>query len=191
MSDEELDLVRRAQRGDIGAFEALVEVHQHKLFRFILAIAGNAEDAEDSLQETLLRAYRALPTFRGNSSLSTWLYRIALNTTRNWIRRQTRASSERIAQRMLEMAPETPRPLDEGLVANDTRDAVRRAVRKLPDHYREAILLRHYHSLTYEEIADILQVPIGTVRSRIAQGRHLLLKQLDAQGYTVIPEEAR
>lgn len=183
MPTEESHLIARAQSGDTASFEALVQAYQTRVFRMILAIAGNHEDAEDALQETLLQAYRALPRFRGDASFSTWLYRIALNTTRNWLRSQSRASSERFARRLAHIGPEVPPRADEGLIAQDRRQFMRNALLALPDHYRDALLLRHYEDMTYEQIAAVLDIPIGTVRSRIAQARHLLIKHLAASGY--------
>ena len=189
MPIEETVLISRAQNGDVDAFEQLIQAHQARVFRSIRAVTGNVEDAEDALQETLLQAYRSLPRFRGAASFSTWLHRIAINTTRNWVRSQTRASSERIGRRMAPVGAEPRRAIDEELLARERRAVLRRAILKLPEHYRDAILLRHYRELPYAEIAQVLGVPVGTVRSRIAQGRRLLLKELDNSGYFASPEE--
>ena len=188
MAIEESDLIRRAQGGDVDAFEQLIEAHQAALFRMIRAITANVDDAEDALQETLLHAHRALPRFRGDASLSTWLHRIALNTTRNWLRSQTRASSERIGRRLARVGAEPePRP-EEELLARERRAIMRDAILKLPDHYRDAILLRHYRDMSYADIGQVLGIPVGTVRSRIAQGRRLLLEELEKSGYFARPE---
>ena len=113
MSDRERELIKQAQCGDIECFEALIHPHQVKLLRFIVALTGNLEDAEDSLQETFLQAYRALPQFRGESEFTTWLHRIALNTARNWLRSQSRASSLRIAERMARVGAESAPEFDD------------------------------------------------------------------------------
>lgn len=181
MPYEESVLISRARAGDVASFETLVQEHQSRLFRLILVLCGNADDAEDALQETLLQAYRALPFFRGDAAISTWLHRIALNTTRNWLRRQARASADRIATRMVVSGSENTQPgPEQQFLARDHRRAVREAVLKLPPHYRDAIILRHYQEMPYEDIAEVLEVPIGTVRSRIAQARQLLLRRLQA-----------
>ena len=183
MPHDERALIKQAQQGDTQAFEALARQHQGRLFRLVLAITGNREDAEDALQEVLIRAYRSLPAFRGDATVSTWLHRIALNTTRNWLRSQVRASSDRIAQRLAAVgAPATP-DVDRELEDRERRAILREALQCLPAHYREALLLRHYQDMPYGEIAQVLQIPIGTVRSRIAQGRCLLLRKLAALGY--------
>lgn len=182
MADQENELIRKAQRGDVASFERLIRSHRSKLLRMVQTLAGNSEDAEDALQETLLQVYRALPGFRGDSAFSTWLYRIAINRTRNWIRTQARASSERFAERIAAVGAAPQPRLDEELVGRERRQEIRRALLKLPDHYRRAILLRHYLDMTYEEVAEVLAVPIGTVRSRLAQGRKLLMEELKARG---------
>lgn len=183
MPNEESVLIGRAQAGDVAAFEDLIQAHQARLLRFVLIVAGNAEDAEDALQETLLQAYRALPRFRGDASFSTWLHRIAINTTRNWVRSQARASSERIGARMARIGATRPPGLDEELLQRERGRVLRDAILNLPEHYRTAVLLRHYQDMSYEEIAQATEVPIGTVRSRIAQGRRLLLDVLERSGY--------
>lgn len=175
-------LIKQAQNGDVSSFEDLIQNHQARLFRLVLTVAGNAEDAEDALQETLLQAYRALPGFRGDCSFSTWLFRIAINRTRNWLRSQGRASSERFAASMVGATEDTARRVDSEVVHREGRRQIRAALQKLPEHYRRAILLRHYMDMSYEEIADVLGVPVGTVRSRLAQGRKLLMQRLNAQG---------
>jgi RNA polymerase sigma-70 factor (ECF subfamily) len=189
MLAEERALLERAQRRDVAAFEELVRPFEDRLFRLILAVAGNREDAEDSLQEALVRAYKALPAFRGDSTLATWLTRIALNTTRNWLRTQSRAS----AQRTFEHAPLCAAPANEDpvdcLLEEENQTLIRRALLALPEHYRAALVMRHYQDMSYLDIADALQIPIGTVRSRLAQARALLLRKLSAAGYTVHPDK--
>ncbi len=183
MSDIDRELIARAQEGDVASFEALVQPLQPRLLRLILAVTANREDAEDCLQETLLRAYRALPSFRADASFTTWIHRVALNVTRNWLRAEARAASSRIAERVGQYAKDlAPGPYDQ-LAAAETARALKRALAALPDHYREPLLLRHYRDMSYEEIAEVLQIPIGTVRSRLAQGRVHLLRRLAALGY--------
>ncbi len=182
MPNQETDLIRRAQNGDIDAFEQLNASHQGPVYRLIRAVTPTVEDAEDALQETLLHAYRALPQFRGDASFSTWLHRIALNTTRNWLRSQTRASSERIGRRLGRIGAEASPSVEEQVLARERRSLLREALLQLPEHYREAILLRHYRELSYAEIGDVLKIPLGTVRSRIAQARRLLVDALENSG---------
>ena len=188
MSEQEQILIRQAQNGDVASFEELIRNQQARLMRLILAIAGNAEDAEDALQETLLQVYRALPGFRGESSFSTWLFRIAINRTRNWLRAQGRASSERFAVKMVGAIAGSVQQVEAEVVNREDRRLVRASLLKLPEHYRRAILLRHYLDMSYEEIAEILAIPVGTVRSRLAQGRKLLMQQMDMHGYRPLNE---
>ncbi len=183
MPIEESVLLKQAQAGNTDAFEALTKPHLSHLLRLIYAVTGNLEDAEDALQETLLLAYQAVSRFRGDATFNTWLHRIALNTTRNWIRSQSRASSQRIGLRMACLCASHPTDPEDHLLASERRDVLRSAILKLPPHYREAILLRHYRNMSYAQIAQVLDVPIGTVRSRIAQGRKLILGELDKSGY--------
>jgi RNA polymerase sigma-70 factor, ECF subfamily len=178
MPNHESLLIERAKAGDVPAFEELIGQYRPRLFRFVFACTSNAEDAEDALQETFLQAFRAMPSFRGDASFSTWLHRVALNTAHNWMRSQARASSERLVRAVAIAAPEVPPALDEGLVAEERRRLVQHALAQLPDHYRSALILRHYQEMSYEEMAAVLEIPVGTVRSRIAQGRHLLLERL-------------
>ena len=183
MSTDEAIQVRRAQAGDVEAFEALVRPYEASLLRLVYSMTGDREDAEDALQETLLRAYTALPRFRGDATFSTWLYRVALNTTRNWIRSESRASSQQLASQFIRIgASHEPDP-GADLLKQERRSIVRAAVMKLPPHYRDVTILRHYHDLPYEQIAEIQNVPVGTVRSRLAQARKLLLQSLQGSGY--------
>ncbi len=189
MLAQELALLQRAQRRDVAAFEELLRPYQAQLFRLVLAIAGNREDAEDSLQESLVRAYKALPGFRGDAAVATWLTRIALNTTRNWLRSQARASSERIAQHVSPCGANLAPDPSHDFLQQERRQLVRNALLALPECYRNPLLMRHYQEMSYSQIADVLQIPIGTVRSRLAQGRALLLRKLKATGYPMDGEE--
>ena len=186
-TDERL-LIQGAQRGDVGAFEELIRAYQTRLYRLILVIAGNPEDAEDALQESLVKVFRALPTFRGEASFSTWLHRIAINATRNWIRSQARASSDRIGSRLVPVGVHAQPSPESALLEHERHRVLRDALTSLPWHYRAALVMRHYQDMSYEEIADVLDVPIGTVRSRIAQGRRLLAESLEKSGYYPQPE---
>lgn len=189
MSNEERDLIQKARTGDVAAFESLIQTHQAKLFRLIMALAHNAEDAEDCLQEALLHAYRAMPLFRGESSFATWLYRVALNSTRNWLRAQSRRSREKLLERAhLPDHATSPDP-GERIVHQQHLESIRVVLRALPDKYREPLLLRHYHDMPYDQIAQILGIPIGTVRSRLSEARRILGQRLRALEMTEHPTE--
>lgn len=185
MSVDEASLIRMAQRGDIQSFEALIRPYQTKLYGMARSITGNAEDAEDAFQETVVHAFRAIARFRGDAAFATWLYRIALNVGRNWVRSQYRASSGRISDRLPVSSDEYAPDPEEVLISREQIDTIRRALLGLPDHYRETLMLRHYEDFSYEQIALILNVPVGTVRSRLAQGRKYLLELLAADDHSI------
>ena len=190
MQESELSLINIAKSGDVTSFEELVSPYQRRLFRFILLMTGNPADAEDALQETILHAFQFLHQFRGDCTFSTWIHRIAVTTTRNWLRSQSRKSSARFldqAWRLIQPEESTP---ESAILASEELIALRQALAALPQHYREALVLRHYQELSYEQIATILQIPIGTVRSRIAQGKKLMVRSLHSLGLSaLLPED--
>lgn len=178
--DRELDqeLVERAQKGDKRAFELLVIKYQRKLARLLSRMVRDAAEVEDISQETLIKAYRALPGFRGESAFYTWLYRIAVNTAKNYlVARKRRAptttsfdNEEAEGFEEAELLRETATPEAE-LQSKQIAQAVNQAVDALPEDLRTAITLREIEGLSYEEIAQMMDCPIGTVRSRIFRAR--------------------
>lgn len=173
--DADFDLVARARKGDLEAFGDLVNRHQAALVRYLMHVVSHPADAEDVAQDALLRAYKALKDFRGQSTFKTWLYQIATNAARTHLdkRRRRREDQAADAEREdLEVA--SSEQVERRIVAHDQ---LRRALAELPDDWREAVVLRDIEGLEYREIADALQIPIGTVESRIFRGRQRL-KQL-------------
>jgi RNA polymerase sigma-70 factor (ECF subfamily) len=181
----DLSLVRRVQRGDKGAFDALVLKYQHKLVKLVMRYVRNPAEAEDIAQEAFIKAYRALPQFRGDSAFYTWLYRIAINTAKNAVVSRDRSPIEYDLDRhhsdeSYEMQgrmkdSETP----EGLVLTDEiRSTVNTAIDALPEDLRTAIVLRELEGLSYEEIAAAMDCPVGTVRSRIFRAREAIDRRL-------------
>jgi RNA polymerase sigma-70 factor, ECF subfamily len=181
----DLSLVRRVQRGDKGAFDALVLKYQHKLVKLVMRYVRNPAEAEDIAQEAFIKAYRALPGFRGDSAFYTWLYRIAINTAKNAVVSRDRSPVEYNLDRgggedSSDMQghmkdAETP----EGLVLTDEiRSIVNAAIEALPEDLRTAIVLRELEGLSYEEIAAAMDCPVGTVRSRIFRAREAIDRQL-------------
>jgi RNA polymerase sigma-70 factor (ECF subfamily) len=181
----DLSLVRRVQRGDKGAFDALVLKYQHKLVKLVMRYVRNPAEAEDIAQEAFIKAYRALPQFRGDSAFYTWLYRIAINTAKNAVVSRDRSPIEYDLDRnntdeSYDMQgrmkdPETP----EGLVLTDEiRTTVNAAIDALPEDLRTAIVLRELEGLSYEEIAAAMDCPVGTVRSRIFRAREAIDRRL-------------
>jgi RNA polymerase sigma-70 factor (ECF subfamily) len=149
---------------------------------------GREEEARDIVQETFLRAFRALPGFKGQAKFSSWLYRIALNLCRDWIRRQRRTPTVAMPEGvdLVELASEQgPVESIEELVARrEMSDAVAEAMQRLPEEQRTAIVLKEYHGLTFQEIADLQGCPLSTVKTRLYQGLSVLRRQLEAGGMT-------
>ena len=187
MSDRELDreLVERAQRGDKHAFELLVSKYQRRLSRLLARFVKDQTEVEDVAQEAFIKAYRALPSFRGDSAFYTWLYRIGINTAKNYLMAQGRR-----APTVSEFDSEEAEELGAGdrLRHNDTPESqlmtkqiahtVNDAMEQLPDELRSAIQLREIEGLSYEEIAAAMNCPIGTVRSRIFRAREEIAERL-------------
>jgi RNA polymerase sigma-70 factor (ECF subfamily) len=181
----DLSLVRRVQRGDKGAFDALVLKYQHKVVKLVMRYVRNPAEAEDVAQEAFIKAYRALPQFRGDSAFYTWLYRIAINTAKNAVVSRDRSpvdydldlqnSDESYDMQSRLKDSETP----EGLVLTDEiRSTVNSAIDALPEDLRTAIVLRELEGLSYEEIAAAMECPVGTVRSRIFRAREAIDRRL-------------
>ncbi|MBA3505452.1 MAG: RNA polymerase sigma factor RpoE [Betaproteobacteria bacterium] len=187
MGDREVDqqLVERAQRGDKHAFELLVLKYQRKLARLLSRFVRDPAEVEDVAQEAFIKAYRALPTFRGDSAFYTWLYRIAINTAKNYLVALGRraptstgfdnedAENFEDAEQLRDNAtPETE------LLGKQIGETVNRAMDALPEDLRTAITLREIEGLSYEEIASAMNCPIGTVRSRIFRAREAIAAEL-------------
>jgi RNA polymerase sigma-70 factor (ECF subfamily) len=181
----DISLVRRVQRGDKGAFDALVLKYQHKVVKLVMRYVRNPAEAEDIAQEAFIKAYRALPQFRGDSAFYTWLYRIAINTAKNAIVSRDRSPVEydldlQNPEESYDMHgrlkdAETP----EGLVlTEEIRSIVNGAIAALPEDLRTAIVLRELEGLSYEEIAATMDCPVGTVRSRIFRAREAIDRRL-------------
>ena len=181
----DLSLVRRVQRGDKGAFDALVLKYQHKLVKLVTRYVRNPAEAEDIAQEAFIKAYRALPQFRGDSAFYTWLYRIAINTAKNAVVSRDRSPVDYDFDRdsidesydMQGRLKDSETP--EGLVLTDEiRQTVNAAIEELPEDLRTAIVLRELEGLSYEQIAASMGCPVGTVRSRIFRAREAIDRRL-------------
>jgi RNA polymerase sigma-70 factor (ECF subfamily) len=187
MSERDVDreLVERVQRGDKRAFDLLVSKYQRKLFRLLSRLIRDQAEIEDVAQEAFIKAYRALPNFRGDSAFYTWLYRIAINTAKNYLVAQGRR-----APTQTETEIEDAENFDDGdslrtedtpdrmLLSKQVAEAVNRAIERLPAELRTAIVLRELEGLSYEEIAASMNCPIGTVRSRIFRAREAVAEEL-------------
>jgi len=178
-------LVERAQRGDKRAFELLVEKYQRKLARLVSRLVRDPGEVEDVTQEAFIKAYRALPSFRGDSAFYTWLYRIGINTAKNYLvatGRRAPTSTEVDAEDAEGYAVgellrdiNTPESL---LLSKEIAGTVNAAIESLPEELRSAIQLRELEGMSYEEIAKLMDCPIGTVRSRIFRAREAIAERL-------------
>ena len=187
MSDREIDrqLVERAQRGDKRAFELLVEKYQRKLARLLSRFIRDPAEVEDVTQEAFIKAYRALPAFRGDSAFYTWLYRIGINTAKNYL-----MAMGRRAPTSTEVEAEDAEGFEEGeqlrdintpeslLLSNEIAKTVNSTIEALPEELRTAIQMREIEGMSYEDIAKAMDCPIGTVRSRIFRAREAIAEQL-------------
>ncbi len=187
MGDREIDqqLVERAQKGDKRAFGLLVEKYQRKLARLLSRFVRDSAEVEDVTQEAFIKAYRALPNFRGDSAFYTWLYRIGINTAKNYL-----MAAGRRAPTSTSVDSEEAEGLDEGeqlrdintpeslLLSREIGDTVNAAMLALPEDLRTAIQLREMEGMSYEDIAQIMNCPIGTVRSRIFRAREAIAERL-------------
>lgn len=186
MGEREIDqaLVERVQRGEKTAFDLLVRKYQHRIMKVLSRYLYSPEDVQDVAQESFIKAYRALPTFRGDSAFYTWLYRIAINTAKNHLvamsRRPTQGGVDSQEAEQFESADKlrdnaTP---ERNLMRDQVEKVVTEAIEKLPDDLRTAITLREIEGLSYEEIAEAMSCPIGTVRSRIFRAREAIDEKL-------------
>ena len=186
MGDSSADkaLVERVQRGDKKAFDLLVLKYQTKIVKLVSRYVRDQGDALDVTQDAFLKAYRALPNFRGESAFYTWLYRIAINTAKNHLVTMSRRPAEvdlsggdddETQLDSLQKEMETPENL---LLTKEIQDTIIQTIERLPDDLRTAITLRELEGLSYEEIATVMDCPIGTVRSRIFRAREAIDNQL-------------
>lgn len=175
------DLARRCARGDDEAFRELYVRHAELVFNLCLRLAGEREAAADLAQEVFLRVYRHVGRFRGGSTLRTWIYRVAVNHCRSRLARRRPEVSLEARREREPVEPVAPGPDPEAVAAGAELDRrLERALATLPPAFREAVVLRDLEGLTYEEIAEVLRLPSGTVRSRIARGREALRLALEA-----------
>ncbi|MBC3862206.1 RNA polymerase sigma factor RpoE [Undibacterium jejuense] len=186
-TEREIDqiLVERVQRGDKKAFELLVSKYQRKLLRLVSRLVYDQAEAEDVVQEAFIKAYRALPNFRGDAAFYTWLYRIGINTAKNYLVTQGRRAPTSTESDVEEAETfsdadglrdiNTPESL---LASKQIAATVNAAMSALPEELRNAITLREIEGLSYDEIAEVMLCPIGTVRSRIFRAREAIAERL-------------
>ncbi|MBA3718493.1 MAG: sigma-70 family RNA polymerase sigma factor [Actinobacteria bacterium] len=172
METEDIQLVRAAQIGDFWAFEELVRRHGARVYRIALRLLGNRSEAEDAAQEAFVQAWQALPVFRGESSVSTWLYRIVTNRCLNLL--QARRREEPLSERQ-----EAPTPVPERVAETvDALGALKTAILRLTPEQRAPLVLREFEGRAYEEIAEILEISVPAVKGRLHRARLELLDSM-------------
>lgn len=186
MSNESTDkeLVKRVQKGDKGAFDLLVLKYEHKIVNLVMRYVRDPDTALDISQEAFIKAYRALPRFRGDSAFYTWLYRIAVNTAKNHLAALRRRPTdieldlqdpEQYGLHAKLKETDTPESVS---LSHELQETLERAIQALPDDLRTAIILRELEGMSYEEIAQTMDCPVGTVRSRIFRARDAIGKKV-------------
>ena len=176
----EMLLISRARGGDREAFGALVEQYRDNVYRLAYRMCGNAYDADEAAQEAFVAAWRALPNFRGDAKFSTWLYRLTTNAAIDVMRREKRHQTVGDGE-MIDLADDADSP-QETVERTEQQEAVQEALATLSEEYREVLLLRYMEELDYAEIAEVLQLPSGTVKSRINRAKAALKAALLKSG---------
>ena len=183
---QEQQLVSAARGGDLDAFEALVRLYEKRVFALTLRMCGNPEDAAEAAQETFLAAWQGLAFFRGDASFSTWLYRLASNACVDLLRREGRhraAAGLSLDDEELNLdVPDPARSPQDEAERRELREEIERGLASLSPEHREVLVLREIHQLSYDEIAETLDLDVGTVKSRISRGRKQLRKFLLKSG---------
>lgn len=181
MNEEKL--IARAAKGDASAFNELLGTHEKKMYAVCLRMCGNHEDAQDCLQEAMLRVYRAISGFRGQSSFSTWLYRVTMNTCLDELRKKKNRPTTSLDS-LLDAGWSPSNDLDtpeRHAMASEKRRAIQQVISELPEDMRSAIVLRDLQGFTYDEISQMLSINVGTIKSRISRGREKLREKFQAK----------
>jgi RNA polymerase sigma-70 factor (ECF subfamily) len=189
ISEEEARILRGLRAGIEGAYQELIDRYEQPIFNMVYRLLGNQTDACDVVQEVFLKVFRSVHSFREQSSLRTWIYRIAVNEANNhrrWFARHCRREVPLEKNRpdddfSIELAQDPGRSPYEQALDSETRAIVERALTKINPLFRTAVVLRDIQNMSYEEIADILQISLGTVKSRILRGREALRRELNQQ----------
>ena len=180
MEFDEKKLIERASGGDPQAFNRLMELHERRMYAVALRMCANREDAQDCLQEAMLRVFRAIGSFKGQSSFSTWVYRVTMNTCLDELRKKKNKQNTSL-DNLLDQgySPSDGENVPEKeAIRNETRRQISGAIQELPEDMRAAVVLRDVHGLAYDEIADALNTNVGTIKSRISRGREKLREKL-------------
>ena len=192
-----LSIIREVQNGNVNAFEGIVREYEKNVYNIALRMSGSREDALDISQEAFIKAYHALPSFRGESKFSVWLYRIVSNTCLDYLRERKRRAEVSLSVEDDEGETEQTQIPDETLSPERlyerklTREALRRGLLSLPEDQRKILLLREIEGLSYEEIGQVLSLESGTVKSRIFRARRKLCEFLAEDGNISLPSSSR
>lgn len=181
----EKELLKKCRQGDRDAFNILVQTYQRQVINLAYGMLSNTEDATDAAQEVFIKIYRNIDRFEGKSSLSTWIYRITSNVCKDFLRKRTRTiqsisiyeSSEDDDDRPMEIKDSSPTP-QEHMEITETQREVRKALDELPEEYKSVIVMYDLEGLSYDEISNVLQCPVGTIKSRLNRARKALKKNL-------------
>lgn len=180
MSEQERLLIERAKSGDVESFETLIRNHQSYAYNIAFRMIGNEEDAKDAAQEALIKVFKNLHAFKGDSAFSTWLYRIVMNTCKDLLRKRKpneisidKGFETDDGEVHLEIEDNTNDPVSK-YEQQEVRVTIETALDELPDNYKSVVVLREIQGLSYDEISEIEDIPVGTVRSRINRGRRIL-----------------
>ena len=178
--EDDTHLVKASQHGDQDAFALLVQTHQRRVFTLVLRMLQDYDEASEITQEAFLAAWLGLPSFRGEARFATWLYRIAYHCALKQLERRKRERSLRAAIEAEQMLEEVnkQKQAEDSLELRARQAIVREQMEELPARYRSVLILRHLQEMTYEEMADILTMPIGTIKTHLFRARHLLKERL-------------
>lgn len=180
---DERRLLQKAQEGDRKAFEALVALHSRRVYNLALGYTGRHHDAEEIAQTVFVKVWKALPQFRGASAFSTWLYRLTLNACTDHYRRERKRRGD-LSLDDPDLAPirDAAPSLEEIVIQREEEAILRKALAELPEQHRVILILREMDGLDYQEIAQVLEIQVGTVKSRLARARRALREKLLAEG---------
>jgi RNA polymerase sigma-70 factor (ECF subfamily) len=178
---EEIRLVTASRAGDHDAFAQLVQLHQRRVFNLVYRMLQNYEETNEVTQDTFLAAWQGLPTFRGEARFSTWVYRIAYNCCLKQLeqRKREKALQAAMQEEQILLHENSDTKMSSEIDAQESRDLIREFLAQLPAKYRVVLILRHLHDMTYEEMAEILTVPIGTIKTHLFRARNLLKERLE------------